>query len=87
MRASSETSTTMMGSSQVRDLFAQCRERVDARLDQLVPSETMNPASVHSAIRWSLFAGGKRFRPALLMATGEAFGAPPHVLLDTACAL
>jgi geranylgeranyl pyrophosphate synthase len=77
----------MMGSSQVRDLFAQCRERVDARLDQLVPSETMNPASVHSAIRWSLFAGGKRLRPALLMATGEAFGALPHVLLDTACAL
>jgi geranylgeranyl pyrophosphate synthase len=77
----------MIGSSQVRDLFAQCRERVDARLDQLVPSETTNPASVHSAIRWSLFAGGKRLRPALLMATGEAFGALPHVLLDTACAL
>jgi len=43
--------------------------------------------SVHSAIRWSLFAGGKRFRPLLLMATGEAFGAHSTVLLDTACAL
>jgi geranylgeranyl diphosphate synthase, type II len=87
MRASSETSTMMTLGSEVRDLFAQCRERVDARLDQLIPPETMNPASVHSAIRWSLFAGGKRFRPALLMATGEAFGARPRVLLDTACAL
>jgi geranylgeranyl diphosphate synthase, type II len=73
--------------SEVRDFFAQCRERVDERLDQLIPPETMNPASVHSAIRWSLFAGGKRFRPALLMATGEAFGALPRALLATACAL
>jgi geranylgeranyl diphosphate synthase type II len=87
MRASSETPTTMMRGSDVRDLFAQCRERVDARLDQLIPPETMSPASVHSAIRWSLFAGGKRFRPALLMATGEVFGARPRDLLDTACAL
>lgn len=73
--------------NEVRDLFTQCREHVDARLDQLIPSETTNPANVHSAIRWSLFAGGKRFRPALLMATGEAFGALPRALLDTACAL
>jgi geranylgeranyl pyrophosphate synthase len=77
----------MMSPNEVRDLFALCRERVDARLDQLIPSETTNPASVHNAIRWSLFAGGKRFRPALMMATGEAFGASPHALLDTACAL
>jgi geranylgeranyl diphosphate synthase type II len=86
MRASSETSIEMI-QSEVTDLFAQCREYVDARLDQLIPPETTNPANVHSAIRWSLFAGGKRFRPALLMATGEAFGARPTVLLDTACAL
>src|SRR5205807_3198396 len=36
---------------------------------------------------WSVFAGGKRFRPALLIAVGQTFGAPPDQLLATACAL
>src|SRR4029079_18439272 len=38
-------------------------------------------------IRWSIFAGGKRFRPALLLAVGETFGAPRNSLITTACAL
>jgi geranylgeranyl pyrophosphate synthase len=42
---------------------------------------------VHQAIRWSIFAGGKRFRPALLLAAGETFGARKSGLLPTACAL
>ncbi len=42
---------------------------------------------MHAAIRWSLFAGGKRFRPALLLATGQTFGATTDELLGTACAL
>jgi geranylgeranyl pyrophosphate synthase len=37
-------------------------------------------------MRWSVFAGGKRFRPALLLATGQAFGAPVEALIRTACA-
>ncbi len=86
MRASSEASTEP-GQAEVRHFFAECRARVDARLDQLIPSEETEPASVHGAIRWSLFAGGKRLRPALLMAAGETFGAQCELLLDTACAL
>ena len=86
MRASSEIST-MATQAEVQNLFTECREHVDARLDQLVPAQTIEPVSVHRAIRWSLFAGGKRFRPLLLMATGEAFGARSPALLDTACAL
>lgn len=62
------------------------RARVDAALDQLVPAETVEPALVHRAIRWSLFAGGKRFRPILLILTGEALGAREEQLLATACA-
>ena len=42
---------------------------------------------MHSAIRWSLFAGGKRFRPALLLASGQTFGADNDDLLKAACAL
>jgi geranylgeranyl diphosphate synthase type II len=86
MRASSEISETS-DQSELRAYFAQCRASVDARLQHLIPAETVEPASVHTAIRWSLFAGGKRFRPTLLMATGEAFGARAPMLLDTACAL
>jgi geranylgeranyl pyrophosphate synthase len=42
---------------------------------------------VHAAIRWSVFAGGKRFRPALLLAVGQTFGASREQLIRTACAL
>ena len=42
---------------------------------------------MHCAIRWSLFAGGKRFRPALVLAVGETLGAAAEDLLATACAL
>lgn len=73
--------------SEAGSFFAECRVRVDSLLDELVPAEPVEPASVHSAIRWSLFAGGKRFRPALLLATGEALGASREQLLPTACAL
>jgi len=71
----------------VRDFFRECRELTDARLDVLVPAETIEPSLVHKAMRWSLFAGGKRLRPALLLAAGRAFGAHDTALLGTACAL
>ena len=73
--------------AQAKEFLADSRTRIDSQLDQLIPKETEEPASVHAAIRWSLFAGGKRFRPALLLATGRTFGAAPDDLLRTACAL
>ena len=72
--------------TECQSFFTLCRERVDRELDKLVPTETVEPARVHSAIRWSLFAGGKRFRPALVFAVGEAFGAQVDDLIRTACA-
>jgi geranylgeranyl diphosphate synthase type II len=86
MRASSEA---FPGASEreVQDFFRECRELTDARLDVLVPAETVEPSLVHKAMRWSLFAGGKRLRPALVLAAGHAFGAHDAALLDTACAL
>src|SRR5690349_19303507 len=39
------------------------RQRVEARLNELVPPETEPPDSIHRAMRYSLFAGGKRIRP------------------------
>ncbi|MBA2731867.1 MAG: polyprenyl synthetase family protein [Acidobacteria bacterium] len=85
-KAFSETSS-VMDEREMRSQLARYREIVDARLNDLIPQESNAPESVHSAIRWSLFAGGKRFRPLLLLATGQEFGARVDGLLDTACAL
>jgi geranylgeranyl pyrophosphate synthase len=52
----------------------------------LLPPAGAAPEKVHHAIRWSVVAGGKRFRPALLLATGQAFGAENKQLIKTACA-
>jgi geranylgeranyl diphosphate synthase, type II len=70
-----------------KEFLISCRSLIDAELDLLIPRESAEPERVHSAIRWSLFAGGKRFRPALLLATGQTFGASADDLLRTACAL
>ena len=67
--------------------LASCRSLIDSELDRLIPKESAEPGRVHSAIRWCLFAGGKRFRPALLLATGQTFGAGTDDLMRAACAL
>src|SRR2546430_4381306 len=74
-------------SNDAREFLASSRALVDSQLDLLIPKESDEPQRVHSAIRWSVFAGGKRFRPALLLATGQTFGASFDDLLRTACAL
>lgn len=66
--------------------LANTRMLVDGHLELLVPADTQEPRAVHAAMRWSLFAGGKRLRPALVLATGGAFGAPLKRLIRTACA-
>jgi geranylgeranyl diphosphate synthase, type II len=71
---------------EVRAYAERVRAAVEAELDRLVPAESADPPSVHAAIRWSLFAPAKRFRPLLVFAAGEAFGAPPLQLIRTACA-
>jgi len=69
-----------------REFFASCRPPIDAELDCLLPKETVEPTRLHAAIRWSVFAGGKRFRPALTFSVGQTFGRPAEHLLRTACA-
>lgn len=74
------------GVSDAREFLSSSRKIVDTELDQLIPKAMDEPARLHSAIRWSVFAGGKRFRPALVLAVGETLGAPTDRLLRTACA-
>ena len=74
-------------SSELNSFLNDCRSLIDAELDTLLPGATTPPEKVHQAIRWSVFAGGKRFRPALLLAAGQTFQASNELLLKTACAL
>src|SRR4051812_22650607 len=60
---------------------------VDATLDAFIPAENVEPRRLHEAIRWSLFAGGKRIRPALVFAAGETFGAPRERCARTSAAV
>ena len=59
---------------------------VNDALDSLLPSEERYPARVHSAMRYSLFAGGKRLRPILVLAAFEAVGGKGAGAINTACA-
>lgn len=69
------------------EFLVKTRTLVDAVLDEIVPAGTVPPTRLHSAIRWSLFAGGKRLRPALLFAAGRTFGASDEALVQTAAAI
>lgn len=60
---------------------------VNAELDRLVPETGSASAELEKAMRWSLFGGGKRLRPALTLAAGRAFGADDRRLLGTAAAI
>lgn len=60
---------------------------VNRALDRFLPSETTKPATIHKAMRYSLFAGGKRMRPALVLAAAAACGGRESDALPPACAV
>lgn len=73
-------------SLELESLLAGSRALVEVELNNLLPSSAAAPEKIHQAIRWSVFAGGKRFRPVLLLAVGQAFDATVEDLIRTACA-
>jgi geranylgeranyl diphosphate synthase type II len=60
---------------------------VDVALDRFLPPETQRPETLHKAMRYSVFAGGKRLRPVLVIAGAEAVGGTAERVMPTACAL
>ena len=60
---------------------------VNAALDRFLPAATAKPATIHKAMRYSLFAGGKRMRPALVLAAAAACGGREADALPLACAV
>jgi geranylgeranyl diphosphate synthase type II len=63
------------------------RCEVDAELDRLLPPADEYPTSIHTAMRYSVFAGGKRLRPALCLEAGRLFGGDPQGLVRLGSAL
>lgn len=63
------------------------RKEVDRALDRFLPKKTAQPATIHKAMRYSLFAGGKRLRPILCLAATEACGGKINQAMPLACAL
>jgi geranylgeranyl diphosphate synthase type II len=63
------------------------REIVNQALDKYLPDENKEPKSLHQAMRYSVFAGGKRLRPILAMASFEAANGKGRGILPVACAL
>jgi geranylgeranyl diphosphate synthase type II len=60
---------------------------VDAALDRLIPAADIPPATIHRAMRHSVFAGGKRLRPILCLAAAEACGGSREAASFAACAV
>ncbi len=85
-RASSDVRAREASAEDVRAYASRVRALVESKLDELVPAESVDPPVVHAAVRWSLFAPAKRFRPLLVFASGETFGATADKLVGTACA-
>src|SRR3972149_2356870 len=71
------------------EFFEEDRRAVDAALEELLPAEETPPASIHRAMRYSVFAGGKRIRPILSLEAGRIFrgAGPDRAALRVACAM
>ncbi len=79
----SAQSTTMKYPS----FFEEDRRGVEAALEQLLPPEETPPPSIHRAMRYSVFAGGKRIRPILCLEAARIFTPDIHAALTAGCAM
>ena len=71
----------------LRDYLAAQQQVIDRELERLVPPETAPPATIHRAMRYSLFAGGKRIRPVLCVEAARTISDAPKGIETAACSL
>src|SRR5712672_417153 len=69
------------------EFFEEDRLAVDAALEEFLPQVSARPASIHQAMRYSVFAGGKRIRPILCIETARVFTSDIAAALHPACAI
>jgi len=63
------------------------QDRFESVLEQCLPETSVQPVKLHQAMRYAALAGGKRFRPVLIYASGRALGVDPSDLDSIACAI
>ena len=73
--------------SSLTDFLAAQQQLVDQALDRLTPPESALPQTIHRAMRYSLFAGGKRIRPILCLQAAAAVSDQTAGTIEAACAL
>jgi geranylgeranyl pyrophosphate synthase len=74
--------------SELSEFFASVSITVDKKLEEVFAEQKTSASErLDEAIRWSIFAGGKRFRPALIFASGRTFGVDEAKLSRTAAAV
>jgi geranylgeranyl diphosphate synthase, type II len=71
----------------LNQFLAERTEAVNRALNRYLPAVQVKPATIHKAMRYSLFAGGKRMRPALCLAAAEACGGTDEAAIPLACAV
>jgi geranylgeranyl diphosphate synthase type II len=67
--------------------FEEDRLSVDAVIERLLPADSTQPSSIHTAMRYSVFAGGKRIRPILCIETARIFSADVSAAHYPACSI
>ena len=77
----------MSANTAFKQRLREYRERVEKALDRWLPAADRQPDRLHQAMRYAVLNGGKRIRPVLVYATGEALGGPADGLDGPACAL
>jgi geranylgeranyl diphosphate synthase, type II len=65
----------------IQSYLAETKVEVDRVLESMLPSEQTSPSTIHKAMRYSIFAGGKRVRPILTLASGQSIGGDKDILL------
>jgi geranylgeranyl diphosphate synthase type II len=85
--ASRSQSFDTSSSMDLKGYLSSRQKTIDRALDRYLPKENTRPATIHKAMRYSLFAGGKRLRPILTLAAAEACGGKLEAALPLACAM
>ena len=73
--------------SSLKSYLSAHRKTVDSAIGKFLPATRVRPATVHEAMRYSMFAGGKRLRPILTLAAAEACGGEIEPALPSAAAV
>lgn len=74
-------------SSRFERYLERARPRIDRALDRALPRASEEPRRLHEAIRYSVFAGGKRLRPALCLLACESVSGRCGAAIHAAAAL